>query len=455
MHRLTLSYVAHTLGIPFSGTDRLCTGVSIDTRTLLPGNLFVALTGAHVNGHDYIREAQTKGAVAVLVSQKIDAGIPSFVVPDTLRALGYLAKKYRAQFEIPMIAVTGSYGKTTVKEMLASILSIQGATLATQGNLNNEIGVPLTLLRLLPEHRAAVIEMGARRKNDIRYLMSLSMPTVSVLNNAGVAHIEMFGSKENIAHAKGEIFSSLGENGTAIINRDDQYADYWAGLLANQQRIIHFGVSEDADFRATQIRLEPQGSHFTLTAHDLHTQITLASPGEHNIKNALASAAGASALGVPLNTIKLGLEAFRPATGRLEFKVGISGASIIDDTYNANPDSMRAALSVLAKAQGAKILVMGDMFELGDAAESFHQKMGEEAKQLGVNQLFGIGQFTEFAVKRFGNNGFHYQSKADLITNLLDAMTPHTTILVKGSRGMRMEEIVWALTTDMLAANEF
>ncbi len=445
MNVLSLSYIAKILNLPNANPDIRIKGVNADTRKIVPGDLFVALPGERVDGHDYIQEATAKGAVAVLASRKLETHLPCLIVPNTLQALGILAKHYRAQFSIPLLALTGSCGKTTVKEMIAGILAVKGSVLATLGNQNTEVGVPLTLLRLLPEHSAAVVEMGARHKNDIAYLMSITNPSISLITNAGVAHIEIFGSEQGIAQAKGEIFEGLSPEGTVIINRDDANAEYWLGLLKPTQRLITFGFQEKAEIRAINVQIGSQDSRFELITDIGSIFIKLSTVGEHNIQNALAAAAGARAMGVSLADIQAGLENFRSVTGRLQFKAGSLGAVIIDDTYNANPASMRAALAVLAKLPGKKIFVMGDMFELGSDALDAHRQMGIEAKQLGINTFLGIGELTRAASESFGENAAHYSDKASLIDALSVLSVEGATILIKGSRGMRMEEVVAAL----------
>ena len=448
MNTLTLRYVAEMMHAEFSGKDAVIKGIRADSRKVTAGDLFIALPGSRVDGHSFIKEVEEKGAVGIVVTKKIDTHLPTIIVKDTLEALGMLSKAYRKQFQIPMFALTGSCGKTTVKEMLASILSLQGPILATEGNLNTEVGVPLTLLRLLPEHHAAVIEMGARKKGDIDYLMSLASPNACMITNAGVAHLEIFGSERGIAEAKGEIFEYLTPTGTAVINQDDPHAAYWISLLKKGQKVIRFGIEQPADITASHLILGSKSSTFDIKTDIGTCSITLMAPGYHSVQNAISAAAAARALGLSLEDIKAGLEQFSSVSGRLQFKTGYKNITIIDDTYNANPISMRAALSVLAKAQGKKIFVMGDMFELGPEEQFLHRQMGAEAKQLGIHQLFGTGKLTLNAVEEFGEGAMHFADKASLILALKEELNADTTVLVKGSRGMRMEDIVIALTTD-------
>ncbi len=449
MSTLTLSFAAESMGAAnISRGNVIFKDVKTDSRQVSPGTLFIAIPGAKVDGHDFIHEAETRGAVGVVISRPIDTTLPTLLVPDTVLALGQLAKTYRQSFSIPLVALTGSAGKTTTKEMLTCILAEHGFVLSTQGNLNTEVGVPLTLLGLLPMHQYAVVEMGARKQGDIAYLMGLATPSVAIITNAGVAHQETFGSKAGIAKAKGEIFECLQPKGTAIINADDTYADYWRGLLKTGQRIISFGITHSADVFGKNIILEPTLSQFELNTDIGAITIQLQIPGLHMIQNAIAAAAAARALNIPLLKIKTGLEKFLPVAGRLQFKKGLNGVSIIDDTYNANPISIRAALTVLSKLPGKQIFVMGDMVEMGEDAEKLHHEMGLQAKSLGIDKMFGVGPMTALAIQAFGQNAMHFSDKSLLIQALNLEISSDTTILIKGSRFMRMEEVVFALTTD-------
>lgn len=449
MSTLTLSFAAESMGAAnISRGNVIFKDVKTDSRQVSPGTLFIAIPGAKVDGHDFIHEAETRGAVGVVISRPIDTALPTLLVPDTVLALGQLAKTYRQSFPIPLVALTGSAGKTTTKEMLTCILAEHGSVLSTQGNLNTEVGVPLTLLGLLPMHQYAVVEMGARKQGDIAYLMGLATPSVAIITNAGVAHQETFGSKAGIAKAKGEIFECLQSQGIAVINADDTYADYWRGLLKTGQRIISFGITHSADVFGKNIILEPTLSQFELNTDIGTITIQLQIPGLHMVQNAIAAAAAARALNIPLLKIKTGLEKFLPVAGRLQFKKGLNGVSIIDDTYNANPISIRAALTVLSKLPGKQIFVMGDMVEMGEDAEKLHHEMGLQAKSLGIDKMFGVGPMTALAIQAFGQNAMHFSDKSLLIQALNLEVSSDTTILIKGSRFMRMEEVVFALTTD-------
>lgn len=453
MSKLTLTQAALFMEATLynENIDREINGVQTDSRQINPGDLFVALKGERVDGHDCVKDAESRGAIGIVVNRRVASSLPTLVVPDTLKALGKLGKAYRAQFDIPLIAVTGSCGKTTVKEMIYSILALFGPTLANVGNLNTDVGVPLTLLKLSSEHQQAVIEMGARKMGDIRYLMDLASPKVSLITNAGVAHVEIFGTLKGIAEAKGEIYSQLSSDGIAVINRDDPNANDWKSLLKGQ-KLITFGTLSNNNLSSIDItcknqKLNDNSSDFILITDIGEVEIHLPMPGEHSIQNALAAAACARALDVPLTCIKAGLEKFKAATGRLQNKNGLQGARIIDDTYNANPVSMLAALKVLSGTQGKKIFVMGDMFELGQTSMDGHQQMGISAKNLNIDKLFGIGEATKAAVEAFGDKkkATHYVDKAALIEALKKELDANTVVLVKGSRGMRMEEIVFAI----------
>lgn len=446
MKHLRLKKVAEWMNAELKGDDKSISGIAIDSRALAENELFFALNGERVNGHRFIDDAVKRHAAGVVVSETVNSCLPQLYVSDTRIALGQLAKHYREEFFLPMAAITGSYGKTTVKEMLASILKVEGPTLSTEGNLNTDIGVPLTLMRLRAEHQFAVIEMGARKKGDIQYLMELAKPTVVLINNAGIAHIEVFGSEDEVKKAKGEMFSYLEPSGTVVMHECDPHSHYWKSLL-HGQKIFTFGLSPDANVRFSGLHQNPQNSTFKIQYQNNSIGVTIKVPGEHNLRNAMAASSLALCMGASLLSVKKGLEQFYPAKGRLEFKTINNQIKIIDDTYNANPVSMRAALSVLAMQSGEKILVMGDMLELGQYAKTWHQDIGEEAKRLKVDKLFGFGPLTEAAVQAFGENARHYKEKINLIEDLKQSLDKNATItiLVKGSRGMQMEEVVSAV----------
>ena len=445
---MLLSQAAQILGCELIGHDVLFTAVSSDSRAINTGDLFIALQGEHYDGAAFVATATQSGAVAALVnaaSYKDDKSpCPILVVENTRLALGRLAAHWRTQFNIPVVAVTGSNGKTTVKEMLASILraasNSDGAVLATIGNLNNDIGMPLTLLKLRAAHRYAVIEMGMNHAGEIEYLTRLAQPDVAIINNAGNAHLAGLGSIGAVARAKGEIFTGLSPRGTAIINADDTYAPLWRELAGNHT-IIEFGLNNNATVHA-QWQVQDYGAHIEVSMPQGNFNAQLQVPGEHNVRNALAATAAASALHIPLSAIAIGLENFSGVTARLQRKTTLHGATLIDDSYNANPASMHAALDVLAQSAGKKILVLGDMGELGEDAARLHGEIGAEALHFGVNQLLALGKLTLHAVHTFGPGARHFEHVEDLCAELDKSLDTDSTVLVKGSRFMRMERVV-------------
>ena len=381
--------------------------------------------------------------MGVVVSEEAKTGLPRIRVQDTRLALGKLASAWRAQFHIPLIAVTGSNGKTTVKEMLASILGTSKATLATQGNLNNDIGMPLTLLRLTDRHQAAVIEMGANHPGEIGYLSHLAKPDVAVITNAGPAHLEGFGSLEGVARAKGEIYAGLNADGTAIINADDRFADYWHSIC-QLLKVMTFGLSAKADVSAQY------QTSLTHTDLDMSTpagliQVKLPLLGVHNVMNALAATAACLAAGIDASAIKQGLEKLQNVAGRLQLKRGKAGSRIIDDTYNANPASLRAALQVLRDLPGRHFLAIGDMGELGSDAEQLHRDAGKQARDTGVSRVYAIGKYASYIAQSFGKNGQEFFDHLSMASAINDSLSSDVTLLVKGSRLMQMEKVVNAL----------
>lgn len=434
--------------IPGAGDLRF-SAVSTDTRKLQPGDLYIALRGDNFDGADFIAQAQAAGAVAALVNQDSgiriqNAEIPLLLVEDTRIALGQLAAYWRKQFDIPMVAITGSNGKTTVKEMLASILRVAAgsfeAVLATKGNYNNDVGMPLTLLQLNLQHRYAVIEMGMNHPGEIDYLTQIARPTIALINNASGAHLEGMGSVEAVAEAKGEIFAGLPHEGSAIINADDEYAPLWRSL-AGVHSLLEFGLNSEADVRG---KWYPHATGQRLVAQTPSGDFTvdLQVPGEHNARNALAATAAAIALNLPLESIVAGLEKFGGVDGRLQRKPARCGAVVIDDTYNANPASLQAAIAVLAQDGGTRVLVLGDMGELGDAAAAFHAGIGAAARQSGIDKLYALGELSREAAREFGENGRHFACVEELQAALEKELKPGTTVLVKGSRFMKMERVV-------------
>ena len=429
--------IGHEVGMP----DVLCESVGSDSRNIQKNQLFIAIKGEHFDGNTFADAAIKQGAAAVMVSDASTQARPAVLVPDTRFALGNLAKYWRNKFTLPLVAITGSNGKTTVKEMLTAILMAANKNvLATQGNLNNDIGMPMTLLNLRKQHNVAVIEMGMNHLGEIDYLTRIAQPNIAVINNAGTAHIGELGSRENIAKAKGEIFAGLVKDGIAIINADDAYKDYWMSLNANKA-IMTFGFNLADDVSATYIESDGM-SKVALNMPNGSVTFNLAMLGKHNISNALAASACAVALGISNRDIAHGLSNMQAVKGRLQRKAGFNGASLIDDTYNANPDSMKAAIDVLAAQKGDTIFVMGDMAELGADAAQMHADIGTYAKQKGIQTLFTFGELSTQASAAFGQNGQHYDALEALLDKLRSAMHNDATVLVKGSRFMQMERVV-------------
>ena len=449
-----LSEAAGAVNGDLYGENQIFIGVSTDTRTVTSGQLFIALKGPYYDAHDFVQDAINKGAAGVLVQQKLDIETPQIVVPDTQVALGQLAAAWRQQFSIPVIAITGSNGKTTVKEMIASILKQQGAVLSTRGNLNNEIGVPLTLLQLIASHDSAVIEEGASHPGDIAYLTQLVQPSVAVVTNAAGAHLEGFGSMDTVARTKGELFEFLPEDGVAIINADDEYASLWKSL-ADKRNVITFGLSTGADVQGILPEVTNSTSRdidklngFQLKIKTPEGECSVFVPlmGRHNAMNALAAVAAVLAAGVKLDVIKKGLETVKPVSGRLEWKAGVNNAGIIDDTYNANPASLNVALDVLSAYPGDRYLALGDMAELGEKSEDFHEQAGRQARDSGVSHLYAIGEYSRFAVEAFGKQAWHFSAREQMVDRLREDMNKNVTLLVKGSRSSHMDQVVDALS---------
>ena len=432
---------AHGLNVGFSG-------VTTDSRAVRAGDLFVALHGERFDGHDYVEQAVRRGASAAMTSRLVNAElpVPQVLVDDTRRALGRLAADWRGRFALPVVALTGSNGKTTVKDMLADILAAHCGTrdsvLATEGNLNNDIGLPLTLLKLRERHRHAVVEMGMNHPGEIDYLTRIARPGVALVNNAQRAHIGVLGSLEAIARAKGEIYAGLPAGGVALVNADEEFAAYWKSLNTGR-RIVTFGLGSEADVRAAAA-----GSQARFVTPTDAFAATLQVTGEHNLHNAAAACAAAYALEIPPRAIQEGLAAFTGVPGRLQRRSGRGGAQLIDDTYNANPESMKAALAVLAAESGRRVFVMGDMGELGEGSPAMHAEVGAFARSQGIETLFALGPESVNAVKAFGAGGRHFASPEALIDSAKQAAAPGVTILIKGSRFMQMERVSDALAAE-------
>ncbi|WP_455220073.1 UDP-N-acetylmuramoyl-tripeptide--D-alanyl-D-alanine ligase [Kaarinaea lacus] len=440
---ILLSDAAAAIDARMVGSDTTFVGVSSDSRAVQPDQLFVALKGPNFDAHDFVENVREAGARALMVDHELECSLPQLIVEDTLLGLGQLAAYWRAQLAIPVVAVTGSNGKTTVKEILASIFAQLGPTLATKGNLNNHIGVPLTLLSINKQHKAAVIEMGANHPNEISYLTNMARPNVAMINNAAAAHLEGFGSLEGVAKAKGEIYEGLDKDGVGVINADDQFAPLWRELTRDNKTLT-FGLEQPADI-SCEWQGDIDGNRLKVRTPVGEFDCTLKLLGRHNVMNAMAATAVAVAADVNLQTIANGIGALQAVPGRLQLKPGINGARVIDDTYNANPNSLRAGLDVLASCEGEKFLVLGDMGELGDNSIELHQQAGEDAARLHIDRVYTLGGFSEEATEAFGDNGQHFEDVDELVKSIKPKLSNDVTVLVKGSRMMRMERVVEAL----------
>ena len=435
MIRTELSRAAAWMGGRLVGDDLRFEGVSTDTRTMTPGQpsgpLFVALRGPNFDAHDKLADAAAAGAVATVTEREIGSGLPQIIVDDTRHALGMLAATWRLEFDLPLVAITGSNGKTTTKEMIAAIFAQAGPTLATRGNLNNEIGLPLTLLSLAPEHRYAVVEMGANHPGEIAALCGIARPTIGVITNAARAHLEGFGNIEGVA---------------AIINADDEYAPLWRELACDR-RVLTFGFSDHADIRATQIqsRWDEEGGATRFELHAKHGDVLVALHfvGRHMVADALAAAAAGLSAGLDLGTVADGLAATRPVAGRMRLLRPMPELTVLDDCYNANPDSVAAALAVLADFPGERWFVFADLLEIGSEGERLHREVGELAQRSGVTRLMTVGDAARYASEVFG--GEHYTDVPALLMALALPAGHKIAVLVKGSNAMGLNRVVQRL----------
>ncbi|MGE0029528.1 MAG: UDP-N-acetylmuramoyl-tripeptide--D-alanyl-D-alanine ligase [Steroidobacteraceae bacterium] len=450
-----LSEVVAAAGGRLAGADAGFSGVSIDTRTLERGQLFFALSGPRFDGHAFLQAAAEKGAAAAVVERASEHGLPQVVVQDVQAALTALAGAWRRQCKALVLGVGGSNGKTTTKELLASILAQAGPTLATRGNLNNHIGVPLTLLSLEPSHRYAVIEMGANHPGEIAALAALAAPSIALVTNAGDEHLEGFGDLSGVARAEGEMYAALPPDGTAVINADDPFHGLWR-TMARTARVLHFGIESPAEARATAIqgRIEAGAfaTAFTLTLAGEQARVRLALAGRHNVLNALGAAAAAHAAGVGLAAIVAGLERMHPVGGRLQLKAGPRGSWLIDDSYNANPSSVRAGIDVLCSLPGEHWLVLGEMAELGNQTESSHIGVGDYARRAGITRVFAMGDSARHAVAAYGTRANWYADAASLAQAVAADIDSGVTVLIKGSRVNRLERVVDRLLAPPQAA---
>lgn len=447
---MRLSELSRIVAGELRGDDVEFAAVSIDTRTLKPGDLFIAIAGQRFDGHDFVGQAAVLGACAGLVERFVDVSLPQVQVADARIALGRLGAAWRQANPARVVGLTGSNGKTTAKEMIASILSLHDPVLSTRGNLNNDLGVPLTLLRLEPGHRYAVIEMGANHLKEIEYVAGLAKPDVALITNAGSAHLEGFGSREGVARGKGEIIAALGEEGAAILNADDGYLGLWRDL-AGARRVITFGFGEGADVRGLADTVQSAfgldgfetrfGCGYLGGRHDLLLHLA----GRHNIANALAAAASCLALGVDFAQIAEGLSRMRPVAGRVQPVRAGNGALLINDTYNANPSSFKAALDVLLDLPGEPWVALGAFGELGEGSPDLHAELGVLAKSSGVTRLFATGPNADLAVASFGPGAWFFPCQEELIERLQEELRGDVALLVKGSRSQRMERVIEAL----------
>ena len=450
---MDLVAAAKAMNGALQGDNTSFAGVSTDSRKINRGELFIALRGDVFDGHGFIATAKERGAVAAVVdaagaASLQECGLSLLAVADTRLALGALAAAWRSRFSLPVIAVTGSNGKTTTKEMIASILkSAYGdAVLVTQGNFNNDIGLPLTLLNLDASHRAAIIEMGMNHPGEIAYLARIARPSVALVTNAQRAHLEGMGTIEMIATEKGSVFVELDPQGVAVFLADDQWAALWRKQCADR-RIMNYSFEHPADVTGRYLThgLENQ---LEISVGGEQIEVSLALPGAHNARNALGAATVAVAAGIPLLAVRDGLNTFEGIKGRLQRRPGLNGAVLLDDTYNANPDSVRPGIDVLAATVGKKVLVLGDMGEIGDMTGQFHDEVGGYAKSQGIDLLLALGESSALAVHNFGSGGQHFKKVESLIDALSSELTPETTVLIKGSRFMRMERVSDAVCND-------
>ena len=440
----TLDFASHAMNGQLVGKDASFTGVSIDSRTLEKDQLFFAITGPNFDGHDYVDSAAEQGAAAAVVTHRCDAPLAQVVVEDTRAALGRLGSAWRDDHDVIAVGITGSNGKTTLKEMIGTCLANRAETLVTQGNLNNELGVPLMLLRLNDSHRYGVFEMGANHAGEIAYLTSLVKPQFVVLSNAGPAHLEGFGSLDGVARAKGEIFSSEPRPECAFLNADDHYFEYWTTLVTDIES-MSFGLDERADVRASDIDLHSGGSRFRLHLPSVEVAVELPLPGIHNVRNACAAAAVVHRIGLGADEIATGLASLTAVDGRLKPVPGPNGCRLFDDSYNANPTSVRVAGDYVASLGGESVMVLGDMLELGADEAALHARLGRELREAGVDRLLATGPLSKNTVSGFGDNAHWYDSVEKLVAALAPTIGEDTNILVKGSRSMRMERVIDAL----------
>lgn len=445
----SLGAIAAALGTTWSGANRPVAAITTDTRALQAGDVFVALVGERFDAHDFLAQAREAGAVAAIVSREVDDALPQLRVADTRLALGVLGQARRLAWGGPLVAITGNSGKTTVKEMLAALLARRGATLATRGNLNNDIGAPLTLLGLTPEHRQAVVELGANHLGEIAWTTTLAQPQVAVITNVTGAHVGEFGGMGQIAQAKAEILVGLAADGVAVLNREDAFYPFWR-RLAGGREVLDFGLTDRARIHASDLVCDAVGRYaFTLVQDGRSLgRVSLALFGLHNVRNALAAAAAALVLGLPVEDVLAGLGELEAMPGRLALVEGQRGCRLLDDTYNANPGAVKAALEVLARMPAPRWCFLGAMGELGEASAELHAEVGHHARALGIDFLGTLGSQAEPAALAFGDSGCHFTDWEALLRHTRDHLPSGASVLVKGSRSAGMERLIAELRAD-------
>ena len=445
MISLSCKEITQILDGVMSGADVEIKSVSTDSRNISAGDLFIALKGPNFDGSAFIADVKAKGAVAVVVEHPVSEDITQIIVRDTRLALGQLAAAVKTKLAPQTIAVTGSAGKTTVKEMMAAILSRRGKVLSTQGNFNNDIGVPLTMLRLTPQHQYAVLELGANHQGEIAYTTALAKPDVAIITNVAPSHLEGFGDVYGVARAKGEIFNAVSATGLAVIPADSEYVDYWLTRLEGK-RVVRFSADDtSAEYHASSVVLNAEGcAGFDMICPTGKQFIQLTLPGRHNVANALAAAAACIEMGASLTDVQSGLAEMQAVKGRTNVKMVSAGIRLIDDTYNANVESVKAAIDLLASYSGYRVLVLGDMAELGADARLYHEEIGLYAKKSGINLLFTLGVLSQSASDLFNGQGAHFSSRQTLLQRLMPIVLEQqeVTLLVKGSRSAKMELVV-------------
>lgn len=450
MAALSLEQIAKVTGGKLVGNDCQVTSLSTDSRKIDSGSAYLALSGERFDGHDFVAAAAARGATSAIVSRPVVVDLPRVEVKNSLLALGQIAAINRDAFPGPVVALTGSSGKTSCKEMLAAILRCSNKVLATEGNLNNEIGVPLTLLGIGAEHDIAIVEMGAAKRGDIAYLCQFAKPDVALITNAGPAHLEGFGSLQAVADTKGEIYQSLQQAGTAVINADDRFAGQWRENTAARRVLSVSRLNRESDFFASDIRVTERGTSFKLHGPDAVAEVMLSVLGVAMVSNALLAAAAAWAAGARMSDIVEGLASVKAVKGRLHLQ-SFPELNLVDDSYNANPASVTAAIDVLAAFKGRRVLVLGDMAELGDESERLHGEVGVYAAQQGIDRVLTCGAISQFAARAAGAIARHFPDKNTLIASLHAELQAGDSVLVKGSRSAGMEVVVNAIANTQTA----